>query len=785
MRIIFVCFLTIISFFSPSHLSGENFLALGEILDLPEEFFSGGLSPFVSQEDLMKDPDVISGVKEQYKGNRLSIPTVEENPQYWSQHEHITKQVYRLFTQDLKKYCQDQCFLSDIQPWLIQSYDTTHPDLGFESVNASNQNHYEVVQVDLTVLVNDRYGKSNLEKIAHLFDLQIERMPYPMHVSWKMIPFPSKDHVAWLKQSKQRFRAQVEQEAEKTLREFCGHNCLIQRLQLQYQEEKTEENETLLDFLVSPDGQTQLSLTRLRVDLTVNEELGYEEAERIGHLLTERLKRFYDAPELSLNLDPFPHRRSSIEQAPLANATPETQETLKILKILEDRGVIQPTPNTSETWSKAEVWALGGLAFVLLLLFLYFFVFSSWLKWNPKVQKALQEAETHLHQQQSLDPQTVSPQIINVKHQDSDHPRELPKPKLDDSILLQQLKDKVNLVFIEQPRVAKVVFGKMLSDGYLDQVAKYAMILGEIIVFELVNDTSLKDEIQALSEILSKSTQRLPESEQIVLLQELELKITGAKVRVLAKHGKANFDFITSKSPDQIYELIHDESPTVQSVILTQLDAEKRSGFFNYLEGPHKTKVLKELTGAVRFSHEYLNNLADALQRKASKRPEFSAESIQGLNVIQDLITNANYEYQKVLFNELDRNHPQTAKSMRSQIATIPVLTQLTEGVLLDILISMERETMFAFLGGTVPQIRNFILSRCPEDFAETLQDELDNQKTVNYDLYQLARERVLSKIRTLAQKGIIDLYEVNRILFPVKQEIQQGKRNIRFTQVN
>ncbi|MBM3382578.1 MAG: hypothetical protein FJY29_09085 [Betaproteobacteria bacterium] len=339
----------------------------------------------------------------------------------------------------------------------------------------------------------------------------------------------------------------------------------------------------------------------------------------------------------------------------------------------------------------------------------------------------------------------------------------------------QSLKDELTQAFITQPKLAREVFARVLREDGVEFSAKCVAILGEMVVFDLVSDDDLKKEVALLAEYIHVSTPYVSESEQLTVLRNLKLKITAAKMRIMTQRTKEAFDFLRTQSAQQIYDLIVDESARSQAVVLTQLSTERRRMVFELFAGTLKNDLLRELCIKETLPREYLQNVADALKRKLRQTGVLDGESLGGADVLIDLMERSDRDGQSQMMSDLDVNNPELSRQVRSRLVSVESLAYLSDGLLLEIFLSLEPQTMVVFLAGVREHIRTMILNKAPDEVAADWSSSAASVRSIDPETFRLAEMQVIGKVRGFAANGMLNLFEINEIMFPIDRS---GREN-------
>ena len=200
--------------------------------------------------------------------------------------------------------------------------------------------------------------------------------------------------------------------------------------------------------------------------------------------------------------------------------------------------------------------------------------------------------------------------------------------------------------------------------------------------------------------------------------------------------------------------------------MLTQLDHKRRRAVFDMYRAAPKVDLMRELCRADAIPKEYLSNVASALRKKVQSRPEFDTENLRSSDILLDLLEKADLAEQRGLMSNLMRTNAEAARGIKLRLVTVEILPYLKDGHLLEIILGLEREDLLTFLAGTREHVRGLLLSKAPEELAESWLEDLQNVKSTGGEGFRLVEMKVLGRIRALANNGGINLLDVNDMIF-------------------
>jgi flagellar motor switch protein FliG len=327
--------------------------------------------------------------------------------------------------------------------------------------------------------------------------------------------------------------------------------------------------------------------------------------------------------------------------------------------------------------------------------------------------------------------------------------------------------DELTSVYAQQPKVAKHVFSRVLTEEGVETTSAYIHIFGEGIVVDMLRDPSLQADIVELMDYYSKNVISLNnEDEKLDLLKRLHNKTVASKLAVIGNRSSSNFDFLTEMDGLQVLELIQTESVTVKAIILTQCDSQKRSVVYSLMDPEIRMQLLTELSRIDYLPRDYIFNVASALKRKKRENPKLNTEALPGSEVLVSLLERTGHTMQRSVIQALGANNPDSARTVMNKLVSIDTLRYLRDGQLLEVVLSLKHDELIHFLKGAPEEIKTTIYSKSPKDLVFELEDELSQTSTMSRETYLAVERKLLNRMKIMANEGHINLIETNERMF-------------------
>ena len=118
------------------------------------------------------------------------------------------------------------------------------------------------------------------------------------------------------------------------------------------------------------------------------------------------------------------------------------------------------------------------------------------------------------------------------------------------------------------------------------------------------------------------------------------------------------------------------------------------------------------------------------------------------------------------MMNSLHKKSPDIARVIKSRLITMDTLPYLKDGHLLEVVIGLERDSLLDFLSSTRQDVRDLVLNKAPAELVESWIEEIQMRGLVSEEKNRAAHIMLIERIRSLASNGIINILEINEIIF-------------------
>ncbi len=714
-------------------------------------------------------------------------------------------QIRHLVEPLLDRYCREECRLLSVHATIdVATPEEVAP--GFDEIDSSKAADLAASSAVLKLLIDDKVGPVSRSKLLELVQQFLDTLDYPVKVDLQLAHFPqpvgSESRVAELRE---RVIRQFKNTMEDLFNQFCPDQCLLADFNVQTEAVNSEEAQYGQPGEFFQESGTALRVKNISATILVDDLLTPEERSNILEMAKLKTNSFKNVSLTAKSLK-FPHpvggfgsgglaggvdgkganrslssvndskenkshnSQSSLDSKNSLNSSSkdtnsnnsQTNENNQRQEKFERFEKIERVESGDAVQAELQKFKFYGLIFACSVLSLL--IFLAMASYRPK---RLGEGDalnpiTRVIQQMAQDPTGGSTQAGVPGSATHEENRSNVKIRYEIESLLEEL----TAVYAQQPRVAKQVFSRVLTEEGVETTSQYIQLFGESIVIDMLRDPSLQSDLSELMEYYAKNPTELKDAEKLELLRKLHNRTVAGKLVVMGNRSSNLFDFLAEMDGMQILELVRNESLTVKSIVLTQVDTQKRAAIYSQLDEDTRMKLLTELSRIDYLPRDYIFNVAHALKRKRRDNPRLNTEALPGSEVLVNLLERTGTAIQRAVMKNLETTNPESARTVKGKLVSIDTLRFLRDGQLLEVVLSLRHDELLQFLKGAPQDTRQAVFSKSPKELIIELEEELSTLGTISREAYQGIERKVLNRMKLMANEGLINLVETNERMF-------------------
>ena len=327
---------------------------------------------------------------------------------------------------------------------------------------------------------------------------------------------------------------------------------------------------------------------------------------------------------------------------------------------------------------------------------------------NQKEQKN-QNSQNNTNNQQSTNNsnnQNNSEQILY----------KVPKPEQkEDSIYRRVAKF---LIIIGEDEAAKVL--PHLAE---EQIEK---IIPEIASIKSVSPEESKKILEEFKGLIKQSRQSGGVETARDILQKVYGKEKAQEVldRAMPFSEGKPFEYLNDADSERVYLLLKEESVGVQTIVLSHLVPKKAAQIINLMKEDEKKEVMIRLAKMEKISPDVIKRIDKSLHQKSLKQTSEKAESIDGKNVLAQILKKMDPKSESEIINVLSEDNPDLGEDLRSRLFTIEDVVNADDRFIQEKLRDMSIDEICYLIAGKSVEFREKILSNVSKGRKLEILDE-------------------------------------------------------------
>ncbi|WP_281648564.1 flagellar motor switch protein FliG [Parendozoicomonas sp. Alg238-R29] len=219
-----------------------------------------------------------------------------------------------------------------------------------------------------------------------------------------------------------------------------------------------------------------------------------------------------------------------------------------------------------------------------------------------------------------------------------------------------------------------------------------------------------------------------------------------------------SLEMIKWMDTSMIAELISNEHPQLQAVVLAYLDADQASAVLQRLPADSHRELLSRVAKLDELHPSILQELNDMFDQNMVKMTSSHNTSVAGLRQVADMMNRMNENSARQLLEHFKGSDTSLAEQIEDQMFVFEHLTKLTDENLARVVAEVPQETLALSLKGASDKLMGKILANMAKRTARYLQNDIENLGSVRASQVQKARQEILDAARKLADAGDIEL---------------------------
>lgn len=206
----------------------------------------------------------------------------------------------------------------------------------------------------------------------------------------------------------------------------------------------------------------------------------------------------------------------------------------------------------------------------------------------------------------------------------------------------------------------------------------------------------------------------------------------------------------------QLLNTIKNEHPQAIALILCYLQSDKAAQILSGLPEDMQTDVAMRIATMSNTSQMVIEEVEETLQKKLSNVVRSDIGTIGGVKSLVDILNNVDRGTEKSILDELDRNEPELAEKIRSNMFIFEDIITLDNSSIQRVLREVDTRDLAYALKGSSEEVANVVYTNMSKRAAQTLKEDIEFLGPVRLIDVEKSQQNIVSIIRRLDETGEI-----------------------------
>lgn len=231
-------------------------------------------------------------------------------------------------------------------------------------------------------------------------------------------------------------------------------------------------------------------------------------------------------------------------------------------------------------------------------------------------------------------------------------------------------------------------------------------------------------------------------------------------LKALDDSSDRSLKFLENLKPEQITEIIAEESELVVSIVLSTIDVKISSKVLPLVPKDKMRQVIKRMSEKIEINTETFEVIVRKLKEKAKMyADDDDFIKISGKNKLLEILKNSDGDKASSILQNLKNEDPVLADELKENIFTFSDIPLLKRKDLEYALKNYPDKEIAYFLKGAQEEMKNLIFLSLTKRRKELIQEEIKYLGEVKKSEVDIKRKEFINFLRLLDESGKISLY--------------------------
>ena len=237
-----------------------------------------------------------------------------------------------------------------------------------------------------------------------------------------------------------------------------------------------------------------------------------------------------------------------------------------------------------------------------------------------------------------------------------------------------------------------------------------------------------------------------------------EDKANGLIDRILLGGNTTGLDTLKWMEPRSVADIIRNEHPQIQAIVLAYLDADQSAEVLNYFPEKVRLDVMLRVASLDTVQPSALQELNDILEKQFSGNAGSQTKDIGGYKTAAEIINNLDSSIGAELLDSIREIDEDLGTQIQDLMFVFENLIDVDDRGIQALLREVSSDVLILALKGADDLLQEKVFGNMSKRAAELLRDDLDAKGPVKVSEVEAAQKEILTIARRMADAGEINL---------------------------
>lgn len=228
--------------------------------------------------------------------------------------------------------------------------------------------------------------------------------------------------------------------------------------------------------------------------------------------------------------------------------------------------------------------------------------------------------------------------------------------------------------------------------------------------------------------------------------------------RILIDGNTSGLDTLRWMEARSIADIIRDEHPQIQAIVIAYLDSDQSAEVLSYLQDKVRLDIMMRVATLETVQPSALQEFNDILEKQFSGSATSQAKDIGGLKVAAEIMNNLGGAAEGELMESIKEIDEQMAVQIQDLMFIFDNLSEVDDRGIQALLREVSSEVLIIALKGAETDLQEKVFKNMSKRAAELLRDDLEAKGPVRLSEVETAQKEILGIARRMADSGEIML---------------------------